>query len=376
VVSQEIASPAQEFVASEDFPFPFEGCAMRRILWKFPRWRSRNVGFTLVELLVVIAIIAILIGLLLPAVQKVREAAARTQCANNMRQLGLANLNHNDTYGILPPETDWNSWPPPFDNTDGQGASGPATDRGVTNFCLRSNNMGFILPFIEQQMIAVYPPALFQCSVDTTISYYDVAGPATGGKFRIKTFICPSDPSVGMAAQVGWGQGDCSYAQNFYLNGYRNCFPGGTLASLATAGNAVWRGRNRIPADVPDGTTNTINFCEKYAGCGPVAGGGNETGNLWAWGEDTWVSPSFAMQTPQWGGVYNQILGPASKWQSQPNPWSTSACNYLIPQSPHTAGMNAALCDGSVRFLSNGMSGNTWWIAVIPDDGLVMPSDW
>src|SRR5712692_11209492 len=129
-------------------------------------------GFTLIELLVVIAIIAVLVGLLLPAVQKVREAAARVQCANNLHQIGLACHGFHDANNKLPPALGWfpGPQPPP---TGTRGAF------GTTAFHL--------LPYLEQQ-------PLYQDSFDG--SNYDVRTRDVHSQ-RINVFVCPSDPSTG-----------------------------------------------------------------------------------------------------------------------------------------------------------------------------------
>ena len=305
---------------------------MPRILLK--RWR----GFTLIELLVVIAIIAILIGLLLPAVQKVREAAARSQCQNNLKQLALACHNFNDVYHVLPQAT---AWPP------GRGDVNNPSGIGGTE-------MTQILGFIEQQNIL--NASIPINSTELGIAFPAVNTPMNGGNLRVKTFICPSDPSVGFAGTMTlsrfgetltWGQGDCCYAGNFMVFAYNNL------------GN--WMGQAKLPGAFVDGTSNTILFAEKYAGCGPKKSGGN----IWAWGWDAYLSPVYACAVRQ-----------PQLWQQQPSPWSSPACNPTLASTAHTGGMNVGVADGSCRLLAQGMSPTTFWIATVPNDALAMPSDW
>jgi prepilin-type N-terminal cleavage/methylation domain-containing protein len=317
-------------------------------------------GFTLIELLVVIAIIAVLIGLLLPAVQKVREAAARSQCSNNLKQQGLAMHSLNDRIGRLPPAIGW------FPST------GPAIGSGWGTFYFH------LLPDIEQAPIYQSGSMTGANSIgqDPGGAYYSgEAGAGTPNYVStrvIKIYICPVDPSVpgggvytDTVSNLQWGAG--SYAGNFQLFG-------DTVVSGSLVGTFIssYQGRgNRFPTSVPDGLTNTILFAEKYARCESDAFG-IRRGTLWGWWETSGYvyHPLFA-----WEENWGTGIGPASKFQIQPTPFIGN-CDPGRPATAHSNGMLVCLCDGSVRMLNAAMDSGTWWSAVTPAGEEVLGNDW
>jgi prepilin-type N-terminal cleavage/methylation domain-containing protein len=287
----------------------------RHLFWK--RWR----GFTLIELLVVIAIIAILIGLLLPAVQKVREAANRSQCSNNLKQIALACHNCNGTYGSLPP------------------MSGPFPANSMTGN--NGNVFYWLLPFIEQQNIYnLHQNPSYAWREGTEID----PGPIVSQ--MIKTYLCPAD-GTNLPVQMwsgGWVTGN--YVANYQVFAYP---PQWNTAYTA-----------RIPATIQDGTSNTILFAEKVSRC--------DSGYSPLWGHGSWDynwMPAFMTWIEQGPGVGFLVT-----------PLPNSGCDRFKASSAHTAGMNVALGDGSVRFLAQGMSTVTFWFACTPSGGEPMPSDW
>jgi prepilin-type N-terminal cleavage/methylation domain-containing protein len=327
-----------------------------------PTTRTPGRGFTLIELLVVIAIIAILIGLLLPAVQKVREAAARAKCQNNMKQCGLAAHNYHDAHRHFPPGIGYYPTPP----------------NGVFG-----TYWFHLLPFVEQGNLfdrslgsVPFPPPQ-----GPTVVYY----PGNNHVFsqRVAVYLCPSDPSAdssGVLLIDGVSWGASSYA----------------VSALVTARNdpspvLIPQGKAPMPGHFPDGTSNTILHAEKYARCSstalpPAVGDG---GNVWAYCTSPpafpWLPPpmnppgkmyqtGFAIPALVARGATNAI-GPGSKFQHQPTP-HLGNCDPTRAATAHPGGIQVGLADGSVRTLSPSVSGTTWWHAVTPSGGEVLGSDW
>jgi len=200
--------------------------------------RPFRYAFTLIELLVVIAIIAILIGLLLPAVQKVREAAARMQSTNNAKQLGIATHSHNDGIGYIPSE--WET-------------------RGANTACFNF----WLLPYLEQENL--YKVGLVDANPHNVVALRSAV---------LKTFLAPLDATT----SAGIGTGDWA-ASNYAAN----------HGVFATPG-VTWDPKRKLQ-NIADGTSNTILVAEKYGRCG-----GN--GSLWAHGNWTpqWMAVYYIDQ--------------------------------------------------------------------------------
>jgi prepilin-type N-terminal cleavage/methylation domain-containing protein/prepilin-type processing-associated H-X9-DG protein len=297
------------------------------------RMTSRNwrTGFTLIELLVVIAIIGVLIGLLLPAVQKVREAAARTQCTNNLKQMGLAFQNHHDSLGYLP--TGGTSWYyPPTYITVAKPAVGGSQHAG----------WGFqILPYIEAQNVWVGGGA------NSIVGCQAVAVAAPN-----KVFFCPSRR----------GPQQVTYKSSSpYLNGtYTHALCDYAGSNLNNTGAVVYDpagGGNTVTLQmITDGTSNTLLVGDKrlnrrYLG---LAQSDDNEGYTAGWDHDT-MRYTTRSPLPDFNGSGdgNQRFG-----------------------SSHTSGFNAVFVDGSVHGLSYSISLTTFSRMGQRNDGLPLGNDW
>jgi prepilin-type N-terminal cleavage/methylation domain-containing protein len=286
----------------------------------------RKRGFTLIELLVVIAIIAILIGMLLPAVQKVREAANRSSCQNNLKQLGVAIHNYASA------------------NRD---MIVPLLDRSSTGIPAYWMTFYYsLLPYIEQD------PAYRRTS------YTDSWG-ASNHALTIKSVICPSDftHQNRINPPTGWAVTSYVPVSNLFAGVYPGAYQpdrGFYLqASQYTIGN------------VPDGTTNQIAMVERFADLYPQYGWACLTMHpcsnvYWGW--------------PQWSTIY----GPWGLYLPQTNARTSGPGQLAHPYMPNTAHatMQTLLLDGSVKSIAATISQANWNAACQPADGNVLTGNW
>ncbi len=309
------------------------------------RRRRPRSGVTLTEILVVIAIAAILIAILVPAVQKLRESANRTTCSNNLRQLGMAAQNCNATNGRLPPAF---GFFPAASIYNGTSALGPV--------------FFHLLPFVDQQ--ALYQSARYRpsSSPQQDFLFYTANGV---NKTPLPIFTCPSDPTRpggGVNPATGYATG--AYAANYLAFGTVN----DDFASAGTQGKA------KVPDSFPDGVSQTVLFGEKYA-VSKLPAAFSPDGNAYAGGchwdyfQADCNNPLFAYYLPRTKQIDANAVGPTSasdprdsRFQVQPRP---DRCDPCRPSTAHAA-MNACMADGSVRQLTGDMSRFVWWALVTP----------
>ena len=352
--------------------------------------RNRR-AFTLVELLVVIAIIGILIGMLLPAVQSVREAARRTSCSNKMRQLGLGVLNYESAFGEFPV------------NQVGPGLSDGNGDcqSGYYSWLVP------ILPYVEQTN--VYDSIRHDINNGSNCTYWMEADHpnAAAANTLIDTFLCPSDFVVhetqefmgpanmapdNYAANAGWP------AFSTGINGERET-PGkfnGIIPLVHPSESVSWHDSTVRIGDVFDGTSNTaliserlvqngqtIDEVESYdnrllsfhltspetlgdmaTGINPVDSHSHafESGHIGR----AWIS-GFALTAPTYThvGTPNTPIGHFSTTQSDGD-------HVVTPSSRHAGGVNMVSVDGSIRFVTDSINRETWWKLGARDDGQII----
>jgi prepilin-type N-terminal cleavage/methylation domain-containing protein/prepilin-type processing-associated H-X9-DG protein len=358
---------------------------------------SKRRGFTLIELLVVIAIIGVLIALLLPAVQSAREAARRSQCVNNLKQLALAVHNYAQQNGeTLPPHFVDDPW----NGNLNQGQSLHAR----------------ILPFIEQMptynAINWDIPDRWGPGVpnppnndSSTANLWGVIQ-MTALSVEVKTFLCPSDPNPGQVEAIGWANarrkhGVVNYPNNIGLNRHLNGWAFNGPGWIATTWDGVLKPTVTMATFV-DGTNNTALFSEWVKGpsvgldiardgLGMVyqAGVNSDafTGQLYAdWLHAQQCQNNGVTRDWAWKGEW-WISGDRNNYSHTQTP-NRRSCNYanigvdgrgtinlMSASSLHPGGVNVAFADGSVKFIKSTVNYKAWYAIATPNGGEVVSQD-
>lgn len=337
--------------------------------------RQRSRAFTLIELLVVIAIIAILVALLLPAVQQAREAARRTQCKNNLKQIGLAVHNYEGTYGRAPTSGEYTIYP--------AGKPGTRVFAPVSFFTA-------VLPFIEQANIYNQWNMAYPYNANPA-SYAGVLNDSLA-RTSIPAYLCPSNGYFKADGGDGYGQTD--YMPIAYINLDPTTGLANSLAikdgMLAGPGSAKFR-------DVTDGLSTTICIVEDAGRPGNIVGkyddpsiaqygvpvpfsinkvgacaqAGKRCPNRWADGD----TGNGVSGPPNLGAGENKVINNNSSPKGGPAgcPWTTNNCGPNDePFSTHTGGVQCVLGDGSAHFLSENIDRQIFRRLCDPSDGEVV----
>jgi prepilin-type N-terminal cleavage/methylation domain-containing protein len=367
--------------------------------------RTHRPGFTLIELLVVIAIIAILIGLLLPAVQKVREAAARTTCANNIKQIALGLMNYESTYGKLPPASQ-----EPWAKAEDSNALLDFTYPFGPNWAV------LLLPYIEQN--ALYTQANVQ-TFPGVPWVYNGGNPPSGtvnmswASIRnqsVKTYLCPSDSSynqlpysdpnqnIGSQNLQNWARGN--YGVTAGYDDYDHV--GGGVAFTSAGSRAVTKAVRLATGnpkativsspvmsanygakilEITDGTSNTLMVAELRAGIFT-----NDPRGVWALGypSSSIVNAGRDGFNPTPNNTFGNDGGGGDELQTCTSFWNANigslgmGCQNFdsimtegMARSLHIGGVNCAGADGSVRFIKNTISELTWCQLLSKADGYI-----
>lgn len=309
---------------------------------------TRRSGFTLIELLVVIAIIAILIALLLPAVQQAREAARRTQCKNNLKQVGLALHNYHDTHNTFPP---------------GNIRGALAVGHGPTAWV-------HILPYVDQA------PQYNRINFSTPGTWWHgTGGPPPGGPhgttfngFKVNGFICPSSPLTDVRSFTNGG------VTTVWQRGSYTLIEGAVGISEVSTSNGIrsdsgmfTRDRNFNFRDMTDGSSNIVMVAEQ-SNWGRDAANTNNVEYRSDGGDSLWMGTDystgrcFGTTTVRYAiNTRNSTLSGASQQN----------CNTPI-QSAHTGGAHVLIGDGTVKFLSENMNFDTLRFLAARADGNVV----
>lgn len=284
--------------------------------------QTRKRGFTLIELLVVIAIIAILIALLLPAVQQAREAARRSQCKNNLKQIGLAMHNYHDVYNTFP-----------------NGRYG----------CCWGTWLVAILPYVEQANLYQLYEQDRKYGIPVDDARYGHAANLPVTTKRISVYTCPSDTPNSPIGNIT----SHNYAVNYGNTSYGQGDLNGVVFRGAPFRNAQ-SGKPSTFADFQDGTSNTLLVAEVIQGQGS-----DLRGFAW-WGDasgfETYLSPNDSQPDRIYSASYCNTGGtnPPCAVSTSTNPTMFAA------RSRHVGGVQVTLGDGSSRFISENIDLNTW----------------